>query len=217
MNLKTTDSFHDKDFWEKENLRYLNPHFRLLRLASIVNKLGAGKECDLLDLGCGPATLAGLLLKNIHYYGIDIAIHSDAPNLREFDFVENEISFTDHKFDFIIASGIIEYMGNYQNQKFAEIKSILKPNGYFILSYKNFGHFHKSVPRSPYNNIHSIRDFQKALSQFFTIINGYPVSHNWHQSDPLRKWLRDINMRISFNIPVISPLFAVQYLFICKP
>ena len=71
----------------------------------MVNRIARGKDCDLLDVGCGPAALMRLLQKNIHYYGIDIAIHDSAPNLLQTDFVENPIKFENHRFDIIRRPG----------------------------------------------------------------------------------------------------------------
>ena len=70
--------FYKKDYWRTENLKYTSPHFRLQKAARILTKVAAGRELDLLDVGCGPATLMDLIPPNIHYYGIDIAIHRPA-------------------------------------------------------------------------------------------------------------------------------------------
>ena len=75
--------------------------------------MAQGKTYDLLDVGCGPATLMHLLDQNISYHGIDIAIHEPAPNLIEADFLENPISFHGRKFDIVLAQGIFEYVGTF--------------------------------------------------------------------------------------------------------
>src|SRR5262249_43996585 len=112
---------HKKDFWSKENLKYSRPHYRLEKSARIINRLAQGRRCTLLDVGCGPATLASLLRPNIQYYGIDIAISDPAPNLIEADILEAPIQFENKRFDIILAQGVFEYIGNFQAQKFAEI------------------------------------------------------------------------------------------------
>ena len=66
-------TYQSRDFWRQENLTYTKPHFRLEKSARLVNSLAAGKACDLLDVGCGPAALMQLLQPNIRYHGIDIA------------------------------------------------------------------------------------------------------------------------------------------------
>jgi hypothetical protein len=61
-----------------------------------------------------------------------------------------------------------------------------------------------------------IGDFQRSLSQHFSIDRFFPASHNWKQGAPNRKLSRAINMQINMNIPLISPLLAVEYFFICS-
>ena len=93
------------------------------RRRAIVNRMAGGKRCDLLDVGCGPATLGRLVDENISYHGIDIAIHEPAPNLLEADFLETPISFHGRKFDIVVAQGIFEYVGTFLAAKFGEIAS----------------------------------------------------------------------------------------------
>ena len=64
-----TAKFYKRDFWIKENQKHVPAHYRLQKAARILNRAAAGRECDLLDVGCGPATLMRLLQKNIHYTG----------------------------------------------------------------------------------------------------------------------------------------------------
>jgi SAM-dependent methyltransferase len=210
------ETYHKWDFWSKENLNYVQPHFRLQKAARIVNRVAQGKECDLLDVGCGPATLADLLHKNVHYYGIDIAIHDPAPNLLQTDFLESPIRFGDKKFDIILAQGVFEYMGSFQAQKFCEIAQLLKQEGTFIASYVNFGHRSKEI-YWPYNNIQSFDDFHDSLRHFFHIDRVFPTSHHWHHHEPNRWYMKAIQMHININIPIMSRFLAVEYFFICSP
>jgi SAM-dependent methyltransferase len=112
---------YKRDFWIKENLKHAEPHYRLQKTARLINRIADGRQCDLLDLGCGPATLMRLLQDNIHYYGIDIAIHDLALNLLEADILQAPIKFGDRRFDIIVAQGLFEYVGGFQAAKFAEI------------------------------------------------------------------------------------------------
>lgn len=206
---------YKRDFWRVENLNFVQPHFRLEKFARIVNKITQEKECDLLDVGCGPATLMYLLERNIHYYGIDIAIHHPAPNLIETDILDAPIKFGSRKFDVILAQGIFEYVGSFQSQKFAEIKELLKDNGTFIVSYWNFSHRNTNI-YEPFNNIQSIDDFRKDLARYFDITKSFPASHNWRHNMPGRRFVKAAQMHINMNAPVISPILAVEYLFICS-
>ena len=99
------------DFWIKENQKHVPAHYRLQKSARIINAIAGQKERDLLDVGCGPATLMRLMRPNIHYYGIDIAIHDPAPNLIEADILKKPIRFADKRFDIVAALGLFEYVG----------------------------------------------------------------------------------------------------------
>jgi SAM-dependent methyltransferase len=207
--------YYKKDFWSKENLNYSQPHYRLEKSARIINRLARGKECTLLDIGCGPATLMRLLAPNIEYYGIDIAIHEPAPNLIEADFLEAPIKFDDKRFDIVLAQGVFEYMGAFQSQKFAEISRLLNENGTFIVSYVNFDHRNPQICR-PYSNIQPMENFRSSLAHYFNINRSLPTSHNWNHWEPGRKLLRAGNMHMNMNIPFISPILAVEYFFLCS-
>ena len=209
------NTLHRKDFWSEENVKYSRPHYRLEKAARIINRLARGKRCTLLDVGCGPATLMSLLRSNIQYYGIDIAIHDAAPNLIEADFLEEPIRFKDKHFDIILAQGVFEYLGKFQDQKFAEIAGLLNDRGMFIVSYVNFDHRARYI-YAPYNNIHPLNDFRQSLAQHFTIHRHFPTSHNWNHSEPNQKLLKAANMNMNINVPFISRVLAVEYFFICS-
>ena len=212
---ESAEKFYKRDFWIKENQKHVPAHYRLQKCARIVNGIAQGNECDLLDVGCGPATLGRFLDKNIHYYGIDIAIHDPAPNLIESDFVENPIGFAGRRFDIVVAQGVFEYVGAFQDQKFGEIADLLKDGGTFVLSYTNFGHQNKRI-YEPFNNVQSFDEFRQGLARRFVIERYFPTSHNWSGGQPVRKLLKAVNMRVNTNVPVLSPRLAVEYFFICS-
>jgi SAM-dependent methyltransferase len=211
----STAQYYKRDFWSKENLKFSQPHYRLEKSARIINRLARGRECTLLDVGCGPATLMGLISPNIQYHGIDIAIHDPAPNLIEADFLETPIRFGDKRFDIIVAQGVFEYTADLQSQKFAEIARLLNGNGTFIASYWNFDHRSKQISR-PFSNVRSVDDFREGLADYFNIDRFSPVSHNWHHSSPNRKLIKAVNRHMDRNIPFISSILAVEYFFICS-
>jgi SAM-dependent methyltransferase len=209
--------YYKRDFWGKENLKFVEPHFRLEKAARIINNIAQGRECDLLDVGCGPATLQHLLGENVHYHGIDMAIHDPAPNLIEADFLQTPIKFGDDRlFDIVLAQGVFEYVGSFQDQKFSEISKILTEDGKFIVSYWNFGHRNKDI-YWPFSNIQSLNNFRQSLEHNFRIDRFFPVGHNWHHREPGRKLIKAAQMHVNIHIPFISPVLAVEYFFICSP
>jgi len=212
---QVTDNYYKREFWAIENLRYSEPHFRLTKAARLINSIAAGRTCTLLDVGCGPAALACLLDKNIGYYGIDIAIHTPAANLLQADLLATPIRFGDRQFDIIVAQGVFEYVGRFQQEKLREIRQLLKRDGTFIVSYVNFDHLHRHVYQ-PYSNVQSFDEFRRGLMRIFRIDRCVPTSYHWHHHEPNRHFMKALQMRINLKIPVLSRWFAVEYFFICS-
>jgi SAM-dependent methyltransferase len=212
---QAVENFRDRDYWIVENTLYVEPSFRLKKCARIINELAGDRECTLLDIGCGPAALRPLLKPNVHYHGIDIAIHQQAPYLREADIARQTIDFDNKRFDFVVALGFFEYMGHQQKLKFEEVSRVLKDDGKFMMSYINFGHFRRKVWPN-YNNVQSFGEMKKGIEQVFHVEKSFPVSHNWRQKQPGRRSLQGLQMRVNFAIPVVTPMLAVEYFFLCS-
>jgi hypothetical protein len=70
--------------------------------------VAGSKECTLLDVGCGPATLLQLQHPNIRYYGIDTALPGPATNLLELEVIENPIAFDGRNFEIVVVQGLFE-------------------------------------------------------------------------------------------------------------
>ncbi len=210
-----SDKYYTREFWLTENLSYSRPHFRLEKSARILNRIARHKECDLLDVGCGPAALMPLLDDNIHYFGIDIAIHHPAPYLRELDFLANPIGFDKKRFDIIAAQGIFEYVGGFQDEKFNEIAELLRPDGVFLVSYVNFDHIRRQL-YPPYNNIQPCAKFMHSLERVFHVHERIPTSHQWQHREPSSRLMKAVHARVSPNIPFITSAFAVEYFFLCS-
>jgi cyclopropane fatty-acyl-phospholipid synthase-like methyltransferase len=207
--------YYKRDFWVGERPKWAEPHFRMRKVARQVRRITRGRECDLLDIGCGPAALARLMPRGVHYHGIDIAIPEPAPNLMEMDVVEEPISFGGKKFDLIVAQGLFEYMGKFQSQKFAEIADLLNDGGKFILTYQNFAHRKRDIYWT-YSNVQLPDDFRKDLSRYFKIERFFPASHNWNHGQPGKKFMKVSQAHLNVNIPLISPVLAVDYIYICS-
>jgi SAM-dependent methyltransferase len=212
---QAAENFRTKDYWIVENAQYAEASFRLRKCAQIINKMARNKECTLLDVGCGPAALQPLLSSNIRYYGIDIAIHKPAAYLRELDIAREAITFDGKQFDFVVAFGFFEYMGEQQNRKLEEIRTILKDDGKFIMTYVNFAHFRRLVWPN-YNNVKPIAAMVQNVKQVFRLERCFPASHHWRQKQPGKYAIPAIQMHVNFNIPLISPWLAVEYLFVCS-
>lgn len=212
---QAAENFRDHDYWIEENKLYIEPSFRLKKCARVIGELAAGRQCTLLDVGCGPAALRPLLPSNVTYHGMDIAIHENVPWLRERNVADDTIAWDDKKFDFVVAMGFFEYMGHQQQKKFEEIRNILKDDGRFMMSYINFGHAnHKVWPN--YNNVKSKAEMKKGVEQVFQVDKVFPASHNWRPKQPGKRHLTGLQMHVNFTIPVISPMLAVENFFLCS-
>lgn len=207
---------YQRDFWVDENTKYTRPHFRMQKVARTVDHMSSKRRCKLLDVGCGPATLEQLLGPHIEYYGIDIALHVVASNLKECDILRERISSDKAPFDFVVAQGLFEYLADQQSQKFAEIADLLRPEGRFIVSYVNFDR------RRPnyywlYSNIQPAATFRRSLAEHFVIEKQLPTAHNWNHSEPNRWYVRRPNLHINVTVPVLTRWLGVEYLYICRP
>jgi SAM-dependent methyltransferase len=205
-----------RDFWSHENLKYAQPHFRMRKVARVVNKLADGKACRLMDVGCGPATLRRLLDPNIAYHGVDIAIQLPSPELVERDLLREPIDSDDAPFDLVVAQGFFEYMSDAQSKKCAEIADLLVPDGRFVATYVNFDHRRPDY-YTPYNNIQPSAEFRRTLAEHFIIEKQFPTSHNWNGSEPGKWFVRIPNMYVSVNVPIVTGRLAVEYIYICRP
>jgi SAM-dependent methyltransferase len=205
---------YKRDFWRVENLNYSRPHPRMVKVARIANSLARGRNCTLLDIGCGPTTLASLLQPNIDYYGVDIAIQEPAPNLLEVDLLENPIGFDSRRFDIVVAQGFFEYAGKFQSQKLAEIADLLAEGGTFICSYVNFGHWHRSI-YMPYSNVQPFPKFRASLGEHFTVRRVVPTSYNVRHRDSQGKLAEVLGLGTDLNIRILGRLFAIQYILLC--
>jgi SAM-dependent methyltransferase len=210
-----TADLYKRDFWIKENQKHIPAHYRLQKSARIINDIAGHRERDLLDVGCGPATLMRLMQPNIHYHGIDIAIHDPASNLVEADILEKPIRFADKRFDIVAALGLFEYAGTSQEEKFSEIAQLLTEGGRFVLTYTNFEHRDKHIFEA-FSNVQLFGEFRQSLARYFTVDRYFPTSYNWHGSQPSRPLLKAVNMHVRANVPVIGPRLAVEYFFICS-
>jgi SAM-dependent methyltransferase len=207
---------YKREFWGKANLSFGTPWYRLEKCARLIAGLGGGRECALLDIGCGPATLMRLLPANIKYYGIDIAIQEPGANFIEADIVESPIVFGKRRFELVSALGLFEYVGDAQSRKFGEIANLLTGDGKFVVTYTNFGH-RKTRIYEAFSNIQPLDDFRRDLQRYFKIDRSFPASHNWKHSQPSRKLIKALNMHVNANVPLASRRLAVDYFFVCSP
>jgi SAM-dependent methyltransferase len=206
---------YKRDFWATENRKHAEPHFRLQKTARLVDRIASGRTCDLLDVGCGPATLSLLLDTRIRYFGIDLAIHDPAPNLLEADILQAPIAFDGRTFDLVVAQGLFEYVGDLQDAKLAEIAQLLRPGGTFVVTYTNFGHRRPSSFEA-FSNVQPFDAFLDGVRRHFTVTRFFPTAYNWSGGQPRRGLVKAVNMHVDRNLPVVGRRLAVEYFVVCS-
>ena len=217
---------YQRDLRGTEDLEYAAPYLRMRKVARVIRSVVAARAqagggpgergLDLLDVGCGPSTLARLLPAGVRYHGIDIAITSAAPHLAQVDFVENPIAFRGKKFGIVVAQGLFEYLGDLQSRKLGEIAALLADEGTFICTYQNFAHRRKQA-YWPYSNVQQPEDFRRDLERHFRIEKAFPTAYNWNPTHPNRALARLPQQWWSLTIPVIGHLLAVDHCYVCSP
>ena len=205
-----------RDFWSSENLKFSRPHFRMQKVARLIATIAGDRQLQLLDIGCGPAALRGLLPGGVRYRGVDIAIQAPGPELVEADLLDGPIPFGDEAFDIVVAQGVFEYLPGVQSQRLAEIARLLTPGGTFVVTYWNYAHRNPKVYHA-HTNVQRVADFRRDLEKYFTVDRAFPVSHNWYHGSPSMAWNKAINLRLNANLPVVSSFLGVEYLFVCVP
>lgn len=216
------DSSSTREYWERASLPYAEPYFRVEKCARIVTELAGGRPCDVLDVGCGPATLASLLPGSIRYFGIDLAIHEPADNLIECDLRTSPLRFREMTFDIVVAAGLFEYLGHAQDRVLREIRDILNPGGTFVVTYTNFEQIFHRVPSvraydvGRYDNEQSLAEFRRKVQHYFVVDRWFPSSHNLSTREPTFRPSTAIQLPLQRRIPVLSRLFAVNCFFICR-
>ena len=130
--------------------RYPSQFIRHQRILELVDDLG-DKPGHVLDIGCGPGVLVCELLKRGHtVYGIDLSekmiekarqlVSRTLPDCLERCHLSKgsaeQLDFPDARFDIVIASGLMEYLGT-DELFLRECSRVLKPAGKAIISFRN--------------------------------------------------------------------------------
>ncbi len=126
-----------------------NPRIEIM--LRIINRLNLESK-DILDIGCHFGRfLSSIKNKNNNFYGLDASNRAikesfkKGINVQKFYFDDkSEIPFPNNSFDLINAGDIIEHI--YDTDFFLEeIKRLLRPDGYFLISTPNIASFGRRV------------------------------------------------------------------------
>ncbi len=121
---------------------------RMEKLIHFVNE--EGQYNKILDVGCGDGTLGSMLLKNSNeIFGIEAnegaAEIAKKRGLRvKVQDIESGFSFNNNTFDVVVAAEIIEHILD-TDFFIDEVRRVLKPNGFLVLSTPNIASLGKRV------------------------------------------------------------------------
>lgn len=126
------------------------------RLVSILLehiRKGGIEAPDVLDLGCGPGSMTGKLLKipGIRLTGVDLSPAMIARARERFPHVNYIVddaefmSFEDETFDVVFCSGVLHHLPSIE-MALREVHRILKPGGIFIVREPNHDNFAARFP-----------------------------------------------------------------------
>jgi 2-polyprenyl-3-methyl-5-hydroxy-6-metoxy-1,4-benzoquinol methylase len=107
-----------KKLWDSETHKYNEKNKttfpRVLAIADEIRKTKFGNK--VLDIGCGLGILYKILGEEYQYYGCDIShevvqMHN-SPNIVECDLDYDQLPFKDVRFNYIVCSGVIDYLAD---------------------------------------------------------------------------------------------------------
>jgi len=114
----------------------------------LVRLVGGRKKCDtVLDIGCGPGTMAQeLLTVGEEVYGLDISPAMIAKARHEASRMEQGgrlhfqvgdaecLPFPDQYFDAVVCAGVLRYLSSWK-KGVDEVSRVLKPNGVVVMTF----------------------------------------------------------------------------------
>jgi len=197
----------------KEEFDLIYPHMpktgKLLEIGSYPFK----RTQDLIDLG-------------YEVSGVDLNYNKSQYNVVKCDIELEKLPFTDNTFDIVLMMQVMEHIGRDPLWALKEIKRVLKPTGFFILSTPNFyglknflyilfkgrqfeiNNYMKHAKRGDFQG--HIRTYsKKELDIFFNYVGFKTIEHYY-------LWFISERCKIGGIISYLLPFFRDWHLFICK-
>ena len=130
-----------KYYEEISGVRNLKEEVTRYKKASFLAGVPAGAK--VLDIGCRDGALWNYLGKEVQYMGIEIVKQFASQHVKTQD-ISKGTDFENDTFDYVFCIEVLEHV---KNPYFVlmEIKRILKPNGFLILSVPNPYHFKEII------------------------------------------------------------------------
>lgn len=184
-----SSEYYSKISGEKDRYKNRGEQVRIFKIISFV---GTGNR--VLDLGCFDGTIGEILIKNGNeVYGIDaskkaVKLACEKGIKAKVGNIEEKFDFEDNFFDIVVAAEVIEHVLD-TDFFIDEIKRVLKPNGFLVLSTPNvaslgrrillfFGknpYFEASFGFPSYASAGHIRFFTKSLLLSYLRYKGFEI------------------------------------------
>ena len=140
MFKEENSDFYDLEYYISMEYRFLSGA-HMSKVKNILNVIGNVQDKNVLDVGCGGGFYLNELKKRgANVFGVDYSrfaisfLKERYPDISAKVVSGYDLSFFDeNSFDFVLLIDVIEHMSN-QDKVLAEIKRILKPNGFLILA-----------------------------------------------------------------------------------
>lgn len=127
-----------KQYYEEiSGVRNIKEEVARYRKASQLAQVPPGAK--VLDIGCRDGALRNYLGGEVQYYGIEIVTEFASPRVKIQD-ISNGTEFENDSFDYVFCIEVLEHVRN-PHFVLNEIKRVLKPSGFLILSVPNPYHF----------------------------------------------------------------------------
>ena len=209
---KTPEFFSEK--YKANFFQLLSPVnlFLLARRKKALQLAGNVKDKKILDVGCGSGIfMIDFIKRGAYVIGIDYSqkmlditkkelenykIHKNKYKLLKAD--ATKLPFTDKSFDFVLATGLTDYLTDKQGQQFLEEASrVLKKNGTLIVSFP--------VDKSPFAFVRS--GFGLHIRQKFfklpPIINQFSI-------EKIRKFLNEANFEDQETHKILATMWIIK-------
>jgi len=127
-----------KQYYEEiSDVRNIKEEMARYRKASQLAQVPAGSKA--LDIGCRDGALRNYLRSEVQYYGIEIVKEYASQYVKTQD-ISAGTDYENDYFDYVFCIEVLEHVRN-PHFVLNEIKRILKPGGFLILSVPNPYHF----------------------------------------------------------------------------
>ena len=204
-------------YWNVRSPEFDAVHARLRLIGRLAAALHGVRS--VLDVGCGPAALRGVLPPAAEYFGVDVAstvieAQRDPAHFEVVNLDRSPRPFGGRRFDLLICSGVFEYV-NDRDGFMRFLDAAAAPNGWLIFSFTNHQHVRDGLRwvrgdyagyRDPHVNFMLIPEVARLLGRWgWRVATRRSITMAGREHPLLKRFVR-------FPLNVANR----QYLFVCR-